>query len=585
MRIAFSPALGETIHVSVTRTGKSTTELHFTATLSAAADYEQIASGRVKLQAWSDIPASGRSSGDWGDAEFKPVLQNEHGFSLLSVHEQNQIRTSLILDFTVPTSGHRFSFTYRLVYPTGEIKWLGAYGHNGTLVLSRTHSEPVILGQGWVADSVEHHSHHRDSEGSAVQDLEVARLAHHEDYTAWSPLAENSFLYPKDSSLVVLVPRLSSRPVVLPPTLVFGATPSGSITFSSHGAITTTGTGSLFFTACRAAAEVEASVSRVINLCSSPRFRVVSYTQGAVVLASAADKYPAEVAIIPIASSGLLIQSTLLLRDLASLISGGAQFCVFSSLRKHTQVFSRGIVEASDESLTLTVGRSGGHFVVSPLERVDHGEEQWHVGIVSPFTPIPVSADGLPTPPPSPRLRPLTHRVSEPAFQSPDPSFLSLPAPISSDDRSGNSLVVHSASNRRVGVLAAIRHLFIILFVWFGSWFARIFRTRRPEVQSRRITDERTPLLQEPNVASTPTQEDVNLVLPDMQTPAANPSHISAYVGGGNTTLIFQGSSPTLTVPIHLDGRAVNLNVQRTDDGLFVAEFSSTTGGRLKMGW
>ncbi|KAJ7462723.1 hypothetical protein B0H11DRAFT_2054004 [Mycena galericulata] len=583
MRIVFNPALGETVHVSVSGTRRPTTELHFIAAFSAPADYEQVASGRVKLQVWSDIPASGRGSGDWGEAEFKPIFpSNDRAFSLLPPHEEEEIRTSLAVGFSVPVSGHRFSFTYRLVYPTGEIKWLGAYGHNGTLVLSRTNS-PVVLGKGWVVEPVDNHSHRRDSDGSsAVEDFEVAKLSHPKDYTACP--AEERLLYTKDSALVLLVPRPSPRPIVFPPTLIFGATPSGSLSFSSHGAVTTTGTGSLFFVACYADVDVEATVSRVLNHCSSPQFRVVSYTQGAIVVASSVDKYPAEVAVIPMAPSNFLTHSSLPLQSLSSLIPGGPRFCVFSSLRRYARIFSREPVDALGEDIDLTVGLSGGTFIVTPMESVNHGEEQWHIGIVSPYTHLPVATDGLPTPPPSPRLRPLTHRISEGAFQSPDPSFLSLPAAIPSNDRpaSPSHLVVHGASGRRAGLLAAIRHLFIILF----SWFARILG-RRPgrEVQPKRITDanERTPLLQEP----TASMEERDLrTSSSEEIPADTASRISAQVGGGKTTILFQASSPAapFTVPIQVNGRAVNLKVHRTDEDLFIVEFSST-GGKLKIGW
>lgn len=189
MRVAFNPALGETVHVSVNNT---TAELHFIATVSSA-DYEHIASGLVKLQVWSDMPASGRSPGEWGEAEFNPVsLLNEQEFSLLPVDEQDELlRTTLTLDLSVPVSARRhFSFTYRLVYPTGEIEWLGAYGHNGALVLSRTDSQPVVLGQGWVVESIDSPSHRLELGENTVQDLEVAKLSHPGDYTAW-PGTEN----------------------------------------------------------------------------------------------------------------------------------------------------------------------------------------------------------------------------------------------------------------------------------------------------------------------------------------------------------------------------------------------------------
>ncbi|KAJ7666458.1 hypothetical protein B0H17DRAFT_265530 [Mycena rosella] len=562
--------------------------------MSSLADYEQIASGRAKLQVWSDIPASGRSSGDWGEADFTaPAHSNspsENAFSLLLDKQRDEIGTSLTLDFWVPLFAERFSFTYRMVYPTGEIKWLGHYGHNGTLVLDRTDSDPVLLSGGWLM--AEDGSSRRDwVNGRAVYDLEVAQLSRPADYTAYD-VPENSFMYPKDATLVVLLPRLS-HPVISPPTLIFGSTPSGSISFTSGGAVTMSGTGSLLFVACESVEEVESAVSRVVNHSSSPRVRAVSYTHGVAVLASGPDKNPVEVAVIPMASSKLLIHSSLTLRSLACLSSGGSHFCVYSSMHSNARFFSRELAEASDESISISVGQSGGQFIVTPVETVTHREEQWQVAIASAYTAasFPAPSEALPTPPPSPRLRPLPHRLSETVSQSPDPSFLSLPAPISSDDNrsasdSSTHLVLHSASQRRAGVLAVVRHVFFVLF----AWFARLFR-RNPAVPPKRITDERTPLLQpeavypQPRVeVSTPTQEDFEH---GPQPPVTSSSSgVFAEVGGGKSTMLFQAAQPTslFDVPIQLNGQDVDLDVQRNSDGVFIVSFSSAAGGRLKIG-
>ncbi|KAJ7275388.1 hypothetical protein B0H12DRAFT_1227885 [Mycena haematopus] len=580
MHIAFSPALGETVHVSAGRTRKPITQLHFTATVKNAADYEQVASGHVKLQVWSDIPGNGRLAGEWGETEFKPVPRplSVNEFAWHSVDNQPGKSMSLTLGFSVLVlSGHgqRFSFTYRMVHPNGEIKWLGHYGHNGTLVLDWTDADPVILDEHWVP-TPENDSYRRNSNGRAVQDLQVARLAHSSNYIPY-PVGENSFFNHKDSSLIVLVPRVTSHPVIVPPTLVFGATPSGSISFTPAGTITMSGTSSLSFVACESPEEVELAVSRVINLCSSPR--VVSHTPGVLVLASAADKYPVEVAVVPIASCSPVVQSDLTLQSLAALISGNAPFFMFSPVDRA----ARFIEEDSDENITLKTGESGGQFIVSPAHTVTHGEEQWRVGIMSSHSPysLPAShAEGLPTPPPSPRLRPLPHLVSE----SPDPSFLNLPAAIStSSERPGSpspsQLVDHSASKRR-GALVMIWHMFRVLF----NWLARLFGLRDVDVPPARIVDERTPLLPQ-------EQPRVEESRPDNPEPQASSSKqarapgISFDVGSGQTTILFQATrSSSFNVPFQWNGQNIDFDVQKLSDKLFVVEFISTTGGTLKIG-
>lgn len=168
MHVAFSPALGETVLLSAGRTRRSTIRLHFTATVKTLADYEQVASGRVRLQVWSDIPGSGRSAGEWGETEFKPVTlpPSVNEFSLLSADSQPET-TTLGLDFSVPAShGQHFSFTYRMVHADGEVKWLGHYGQNGALLLNWTDSDPVIMTKNWVP-TPENDSYRWNSDGRA----------------------------------------------------------------------------------------------------------------------------------------------------------------------------------------------------------------------------------------------------------------------------------------------------------------------------------------------------------------------------------------------------------------------------------
>ncbi|KAJ6519481.1 hypothetical protein C8R45DRAFT_886016 [Mycena sanguinolenta] len=573
MHIAFSPPLGETVHVSAGRTRKPTAQLHFTATL---ADSEQIASGHVKLQVWSDIPGNGRHAGEWGETEFTPVHsvnESKNVFSLQSV--DGQLESSLTLDFSVPTSSHkqRFAFTYRIVYSNGDIKWLGDYGHNGTLVLDWTDTDPIILDEHW-APTPGNDSCRRESTGRAVQDLQVARVARPADYIAY-PAGENSFFSHTDSSLIVLVPRLTPHAVIVPPTLVFGATPSGSISFTPAGTITMSGTSSLSLVACESPEEVELAVSNVINQCSSPR--VVSHTPGVLVVASAADKYPVEVAVVPIASRTPVVRSDLSLRSLSAVVSEKGPFFMFSSLHRA----ARFIEDESDESITVTAGRSGGQFVASPAHTVIHGEDQWQIGLMSSHSPLSAHAEGLPTPPPSPRLRPLPNRVSE----SPDPSFLNLAAPIPTPGEqaaspSSSQLVVHSSRGR--GVLALMWRIFIGLF----GWLARLLRRRRADIPPKRTVDERTPLLQQ-------EQPRVEVSILDDPEPQASSSEqaavsgISFDVGGGQTTILFQATRPSsFHVPVQLNGQNIDsdIHVQKLSDKLFVVEFTSTTGGALKIG-
>ncbi|KAJ7042584.1 hypothetical protein C8F04DRAFT_82897 [Mycena alexandri] len=636
MDIEFSPPLGETVHCHVssskTRQQSSSVRLHFTATLSNVA--LQVASGSARLQVWSDIPGNGRHSGEWGETDFRllpPLPVNEDAaFSVLPDNDSDVAEPNITLtaDFVLPTShGQRFSFTYRMLYPSGEIKWLGQYGQNGTLVLELD-SDPVVLLEkdSWV--SADNQVYRRDSDGRAVQDLEVAKLIRpHEYYIAYLA-GEDSFLHPKTSPVLLLVPRLSAHPVIVPPTLIF-AVPSGSsgsLSFTRRdGTITISGTPSLTFTTYDSESVVEA-ISAVET--TGINGRVIAHSPGHVVVASTPNvtsndtATAVEMAVVPIfegASSHRAIQSTVPLRTLASFLPGeNPDFFMFEPRYRRARFFPSPELESGEGVLYLTTAPSGGRFVLAPaLYMVAHGGAQWRVGVVT-SAPESNSSNSksalLPTPPPSPRLRPLPHRVSESAGggnnttadQSPDPSFLSLPAAIASSDEHApgetgdeseslagsqqQQLIVHpnSASKRHAGVLNMLGRVFVLLI----AWVTRLFGGAGFDKSERR-RDERTPLLRDAPeresgyVEPSPSRVEVVVSTPEQGLSGEQP--VSFDVSAGKTTLLFKTTHPTaaagFNVPISLDGRALELDVLKLEEkGVFVVEFKSTGGGRVRVG-
>jgi hypothetical protein len=194
MPITFTPALGETVHVSVPDTGTTTVQLYFTAVLSPW-DLDEFSRNGIKVQVWSDIPAAGRSAGEWGELDFtgnNPITDDgdpkDTKFSLLPVghngDEEDQ-KNTLSLEFSVPLTGPwRFSFTYRLVYPSGEIRWLGQFGENGALVLERAASQ-LVLGEGWSPQATSG-AYLWNTRGRTVEDFEVASLVNPSEYVVWA---------------------------------------------------------------------------------------------------------------------------------------------------------------------------------------------------------------------------------------------------------------------------------------------------------------------------------------------------------------------------------------------------------------
>jgi hypothetical protein len=148
MHIIFNPPIGDSIQLE-TSLSSQTVLLHFTAELSAH-DQNKLIQDRARIQLWSDLPhnAQSLSEGGWGaldlahQAQAEEEIDSSHKISLSSTCPIHVIeeKVTLFLQVVAPVHTSRpFSFTYRIIYPSGDIQWLGAFGQNG--LLSFKHSD------------------------------------------------------------------------------------------------------------------------------------------------------------------------------------------------------------------------------------------------------------------------------------------------------------------------------------------------------------------------------------------------------------------------------------------------------------
>jgi hypothetical protein len=118
MTITFAPALGETIDIS--------------APSSIFIDFEAILSRPLKqgerLQLWSNLPTPSLSPGSWGAQDLLPRD---------GLPQTLALRANCPLELEQDSTSQKFSFTYRIVRPSGQIEWLGQYGQNGRIVVHR----------------------------------------------------------------------------------------------------------------------------------------------------------------------------------------------------------------------------------------------------------------------------------------------------------------------------------------------------------------------------------------------------------------------------------------------------------------
>lgn len=150
MSIVFTPSLGDNLQLTVPSI-QDTITLRFTAQLSAQL-HAQLKHDRGRVQLWSDLPSLAHTSGgNWCEFDFEETIvddsPNRNAVKMSLTASPNSLHTTtehfLTLQVAIPTAIRsqqvQYSFTYRLVYPSGEVKWLGLFGQNGTLVLTRAH--------------------------------------------------------------------------------------------------------------------------------------------------------------------------------------------------------------------------------------------------------------------------------------------------------------------------------------------------------------------------------------------------------------------------------------------------------------
>lgn len=146
MDITFNPPIGDSIQLE-TSFSLQTALLHFTAEL-AAHDHDKLIQDRARIQLWSDLPQNGQSDGRWGGLDFTYQTQateelSSHKISLGNTFPilASEEKVTLFLDVVTPLPMSRnphYSFTYRILYPSGDIQWLGPFGQNGSLSFERS---------------------------------------------------------------------------------------------------------------------------------------------------------------------------------------------------------------------------------------------------------------------------------------------------------------------------------------------------------------------------------------------------------------------------------------------------------------
>ncbi|KAJ3513735.1 hypothetical protein NLJ89_g2782 [Agrocybe chaxingu] len=375
--------------------------------------------------------------GVWGEFEFDQNGREDApesassaywvslGSSLPSYDTQEK---TLYLPVLLPADecwARRILFTYRVVYPSGETIWLGAFGQNGTLFLDPVEANilhGLSLQTGWEVDEAK--GGRVFAVQGAVDSLPVAKIPRMTDFRIWA-LGKDSFLPRlRDTSLVFLVPRPQLRSVVLYPTYILAASPGLTVTVSTDGLVAISGTGNVIL---RTHDIVEEDLEQFLRQTISHTILddwwmlTVDSNSKAAILASNARRYPINAAVIPFwPSEHLRCPLRLELKRLQAAFdepSRNKDFALYSPYNLQIHAFGTENQGGVSEDVVLEYDDLNGDFTLCPIYRLQTpGNDQtsrksWAAIILNPHTVIPPfpSEDVLPTPPPSPHLKPIAH--------------------------------------------------------------------------------------------------------------------------------------------------------------------------------
>ncbi|KAJ7597610.1 hypothetical protein C8J56DRAFT_324258 [Mycena floridula] len=514
--ILFSPSLGETVHIPLPPVHTTSISLCFTATISSQ-DYEGL--GGAKLQLWSDL------HGQWSETDFTitPTAEESNVSLLPWDYQLEPPSLALIASIPFPENKAQFSFTYRILYPSGEIKWLGSFGDNGTLLLDEQNSQ-FVKADGW----------HSTTQGAASWNtrgehpMSVGKFLEQENWSIWGIGKDNFLSTLEHCSLMFFAPKRRFSPLV-PQTFCLLASPDTTVSLNPQGELIVSGDGSLLLQSYDpSTSTVDAFLSRILRDCPPEFLRSVG-TFGNDILLASPTKTPTTVLAIPLVPSAASTETiTVQISSISALLPDVSQFSLFSPSNLNVHFFT-----ATDGSITFAIPTLGGQFLISPLATLSPGVQ---FSILSPYQPATRDSveDGLPTPPPSPRLKPIAHIIQRTiqldglaaASMSdvsllPGPLSLEIPAePFESEDSSmltirpgdhqlrrpvsQTSLVSLEQTRKQHAFIRYIQYILIVMAIFFSALFRTLFRTSPSTPNSSSTTDleeespvvdERTPLL------------------------------------------------------------------------------------------
>ncbi|OSD05951.1 hypothetical protein PYCCODRAFT_1404822 [Trametes coccinea BRFM310] len=512
MHLTFTPALGEQTVLKVAPVGSgrpASQSVLFKATFEDRESYLNAQADGVKVEVWSNIPVAGRSFGEWGAFEFGELRYETvpEGIPTFSVGDavekpEDVQESSLYVHVRAPFHEHidgRFSFTYRLVYPSGEIRWLGEFGRNGELVIERG-LPGVDLREGWnISDDGTYRTH--AFPGERV----LGYLTDPNAWTYWSWKSSGLPTFtratePSEGLAMVLSPRPYAREVNVLRPLVFVASDLTSLRISEQGKIVLHSSSPFARVSFSVLEHARELLDNVAALCDG---QVAAFDDVSAIIACRVPdaELPAHLIVLPMADN-LDGRSAVPLR-LSALpeAMSGWDSVVLAPPDLQTAKLVAG--RSSKEDQLAFIGASGAHVVIAPVQEVTADSHVLRYAFLTPHQKLVAKversvAQALPTPPPSPPPSSAPSRIAADTLPASSSDALAEATPLSRSHSPGQGGRATRARRPRSSALIPYnsphlirRYLHMILNVvfWFWSVFARAISVRLiGENNTRRIS-------------------------------------------------------------------------------------------------
>jgi hypothetical protein len=617
MQISFNPPLGQTTHAVVLPEARAA-QLIFTATFTSASAFEEFKRDGLRAELWSNIPIAGRQPGEWGERVFRDgsgdLSQSAEstdtrislGSSGGDTNQGAARLNTLFLEFDIPLSDlTEFAYTYRLVYPSGEIRWLGQFGCDGRLAFAKGDSR-IHFSEGW---TVEPNGAYLWQSIGPSDRTEVAQLRDGFEFDIRTIGTENGSLEGEleRSSLCIIVPRINLASIVRPQAFALAASDGSSISIDGRRIkFTASDSGSLVLQNYIPGSDSNVFIEGLLSHNSSSRLRSTNCpTPGHIILATPENTNPVSVFVIPLVST-LLRESEVLVsaKNLTDLMPGARRLSIFSSANKTWQTFCVPHESKEERSILFYIQGSVGRFILSEVFMLGNEMGAWQVSIVSRYTAAASAtepADKLPTPPPSPLLLPV---VPPGGTRASSPAVPNLPeVGTSRDVFAARSLSGALRPNTQTGLRGYMTIVFMIATMLLRTLLVQMlenFRIRRTISRN-----DRAPFLSRSRPSTPEKVNSADLNAPDPATKTTDfssglplikvvpktlsevPESLLIDIPAGSVSVLLRRLTGDVTfggVRIELDGKEAQYSTKDIGENTFWVDIrASEEGGRVKI--